>query len=416
MRTKKLIKSFRFEEDNRSRVTLGTNVRLNPDQHWLQLKEDSSGQYPTTADLYAKTWLTNPESVKQWLNFQVDVVNFEVDGAVVTLVGFKLNDGTNDRYWDGGAWSVAGASNWNTEAQIANNISTFPATSKELQVIVNLKTANSDYTPIVREVKVLWASDVEFQEDIVYRSLVRLLRQEIRPIADYPFEVATSSSVLDLKDDYPLATPYNVVGIDAVFNDTDDPNHETDLFSSFNQGTLEVTLSSPIAAGKLVWVRFIYEPEVSVSTGREYEELEKVPQLVLDNIEMVDTTEMPCFDHVLNKDSGEGTKVHAPIRGDLQVDMDVITDKQTDQMRTAGEVARFFGNNPTLFSTGLDEEYRLWLIDEYRLVQPARGPNMHQGRVRFRIVHVLVWHKDSEPAYAEERFHLAGYMNVTVEA
>jgi len=101
MRLQKLIKEFRFSEDVRVKLTLGTDVRLNPERHWLQLKEDADGFYPLTADLQAETWVSNPKSVKQWLGFDVEVLHTKIDTVQVTSLGFKISDGTTVRYWSG---------------------------------------------------------------------------------------------------------------------------------------------------------------------------------------------------------------------------------------------------------------------------------------------------------------------------
>jgi len=415
MRTKKLIKLFRFEEKRRVDLALGANTRLHPEQHWLQLKEDSEGQYPLDADLQVKTWVANPDAVTAWAGFQVDLDNFKNDaGSIVTSVGYRLGDGTDEYFWNGGAWVVAGASDWNTEGEVAANISTFPATEKKLQVVLNLATTDADFTPRVRAVRVLYESRIEFQEDIIYRSMVRSLRNELRPISDYPVILLADSTAVDLENDYPLQTPYNVVSIDSVFNETDDPDWQTDLFSSYNPTTKVVTLTGSVPAGKQLRIRFTYEPEVAVRTSRDYEELEKVPQVLLESIELVDAYEVPSDEEVLNKATGQGFRVFAPLMGDLEINLAVITDKQTDQMRLADEVKRYFANHPTLHSTGLDEEYRLWLVDEYELMAQSRGPDIYLGRMMFRIVDVLFWTKDAAAAFAVLALNLAGDLNVVV--
>ncbi len=50
-------------------------------------------------------------------------------------VAYQLSDdGVTWKYWDGAAWSVAGSENYNTEATVNTNISTFPATAKKIYV------------------------------------------------------------------------------------------------------------------------------------------------------------------------------------------------------------------------------------------------------------------------------------------
>ena len=130
-RLKKLVKEFEFLEENRKKIVLGANTRLGLTEPCLHLLEDDDGYYPTTTDITAKTWVTNPQTVKQWLGFEAVVYHEkDYDGTELTSVNFRLGDGTNEYYWDGAAWSVSTTS-WNTEAEIANNISTFPANLRQ---------------------------------------------------------------------------------------------------------------------------------------------------------------------------------------------------------------------------------------------------------------------------------------------
>jgi hypothetical protein len=415
MRLKRLIKIFRVEERRRESITLGANVRLNPDLHLLQLiADEDTGFYSTDDDLEAKLWVFNPSKAIQWLGFQADYANVSVDGQVVTSVRFRLNDGTDDYWWDGGAWDNApAAGEWNTEAEIAGNISTFPITDKKLQVIVNLRTTNKKYTPVFREARVLYSSIVEFQEDLIYRSLVPLLRDQIRVKGRYPFTLsADADPTVDIKNDYPIETPYNVRSVDGVFNHTDDPDHLNDLYQSANivydaQGnltTFTITLSGSVPAGKVLWVDFLWEPEVAVTTSQDYSEVEKVPSLVLDDINLLESSEAGPGEWIVNKADGSAVKLPPAIRGNLEILMHLITDKGVDQMRFADEVKRFFRNNTRMTAVGVDEEYDLWLMEEYDMTTAANRGDIHTGRMRFQIKEVRFWSGDAVDAFAVEQF------------
>jgi len=413
MRVKRLIKRFQFEERNRSRITLGTDVRLNPETHRLQLKETSAGTYPTTADLYAKTWVTTPERVRQWLSFEAEIVHPKDDlGQPLTSAGYRLSDGTDEYWWDGGAWTV-NTTDWNTEQEVAANISDFPATAKQLQVIINLVTTDETVTPELAAVKVLYSADIEHQEDYVYRSLVRLLRSEVRPISDYPIKLTAVTDVVDI-DDYPLETPYNVVGVDSVFDHTADPNHFTDLLASYDAPTKVITLTSAVAAGNILWVKFIWEPEVAVTTAAEYTEVAKVPAIEISDINLVDSADTGTDDWVIDKGAGTAVKVFAPLQADIEFTLRGLTDSARDQHRLADELKRFFRNNPIIRSVGMDEEFRLWLLTEYDMATVANRDEIQSGRLRARIVKALFYERDAVDVYAVQRFNLTGDMNAVI--
>lgn len=414
MRTKKLIKRFIFNDDNRARFTLGAGTRLNPATHRLQLAEDASGNYPLTLGLKAATWLAAPSSVKQWLGFEVVAKMKTVETAIVTSLGFRLSNGVNEMWWNGTAW-VNNTVNWNTEAEVANNIGVFPVAARALKVIVNLVTTDASETPEVEMIKVLYKSDIEFQDDLVNRSLIPMLKAQLRPIADFPFVAAATGATLNLATTYKLETPYNIAGIDSVYNHTDDANHMTDLFQSYNAGTKVITLSSPVAAGKTVWVRFYYEPEVAFRTSQDYSEIEKVPSVILRDVALGKTTELSQDDTVINKATGAGTRVKAPLQGDLEITLQFLTDKTRDHQTLADEMKRFFGENQFITSRGMDEQYRLWLLDEYADQSTPSQGEVYTGRLRFRIADALFFNKAAVDVYAVKKFTATGDMDLVVE-
>lgn len=409
MRTRRLPKIFEFKESNRPRVTLGTGTRLNPNTNRLELAEP----YTTDPDLTAKTWVAFPRNVKQWIGFDVDIANAKDDlGNEVTGANYRLGDGTTEYYWDGGSWAVAGATDWNTEAEVANNIGSFPVTERKIQVIINPFTTDAAYTPKIRAVKILHASTLEEQEDLI-RSLLQLLKDEIRPIGRYVIAKAATSATIDLND-FPLETPYNLVDIDSVFNVTDDPNKLTDLLDSFDSGTQVITLNTSVDAGKHVQINFTYEPEVAITTSQEYTEVAKVPAIVLSDVNVEDSAQVGQDEHVRNKDQGTAVKIPGPVQADLEVIGRLLADKELDQHRMADELKRFFGKYPKLTSLGLDEEYRLWLLDEYNQQTIPNQEGIHTGRLRFRVVKALFFDRPAEDLYAVERFHLTGDADLVI--
>ncbi len=225
-------------------MTLGTSTRLNPDTHRAQLEVDSvSGKYPTSADLYVKSRLTSPQSVRSWTGFQAYILhktNFQ--NAAVTSAQFRLDDDTDEWYWTGAAWAVASASDWNTEQEIADNITTFDAVDKrQLAVVINLVSADGNETPEVVWVKVLYEAAIDsFVEDMVYRSLIPLIRANVRPIARAGVSMPATGTTLNISD-LELEAGYNVVGVDSVFDHTNDPDHLVDLFSSYAAGVITLT-------------------------------------------------------------------------------------------------------------------------------------------------------------------------------
>lgn len=413
-RLRRMIKRFIFEEQNRNKLTLGNGIRLDPQANHLVLEGDGIFDTAPSSPVTAKTWVTNPKSVKQWLSFEVVIQHATIGGSKpsgepilieLTAAGYRLGDGTNEFWWDGGAW-VVNTTDFNTEAEVADNIAAFPMASQSLQVIVNLTTTDQTVSPTVTEIKVLYSTDVEFMEDIVYRSLVRSLRDNVRPISDFVIQAPGGTSI-DLND-FPLDTPYNIVGIDSVYDRTNDPNRLADLLQAYDTGTKVITLSSAIAAGDLATIRFYYEPEVAVTTSQDYSEIAKVPAIVLDDVNLVDAAPIGHTDSIVRKSDLAGVQIPPPIQGDIDVTLHGLTDKGVDQKRLADELAAFFENHSRLISRALDEEYTLWLIEEYDMRTPPGTADLHTGRLRFRVRDVTFYVRDSVESFGVKRFLATG--------
>lgn len=424
-RLKRLIKTFELTERERSRITLGPNVRLKPPTFKtknlpfhlsaLLLEEQADGTFSTASGLFAKTWVTNPESLQQWIGFSVDVEHAKDDlGVDITSLGFRLSDGTDEFRWNGSAWVVETVL-WNTEAEVSTNIGAFPVASKKLQVVINLVTSDDSVTPIVQAVKVLFTTDIEELEDIVWRSFVKDLKEQIRPISPIPVVMPTVAGQLTIDLNlFPLETPYNLVDIDSVYNHSDDPDHFTNLFSSFNSGTNIITLTTAIAAGKQVWIRFIYEPEVAVTTGQEYSEIAKVPAIILSDINLINQGEIGQDDFVADKAAGTAVKLPGPSTADIEITIRALTGSARDQARLGDALKEFFSKNSVVRSRGLDEEYTLLQVSEYDMRTDANQSELHAGRLRIHIVKALFFEKQAVDAFLIQRLVLTGLESTPV--
>jgi len=413
MDLRQYIKHFTFTEKDRGDVTLGTDTRLNPVTHRAQLGTYGVATYPTIADLYVKTRLTNPEAVRQWLGFEVEVIHKSILGVQKTSVGFRLSDGTNQYWWTGSAWQI-NTSNWNTEAEVATNISTFPATSRKLQVVANLKTVDSSVTPELVEIRVLYGAQLDSElEDMILRTIVRGMKS-IRAITRFPIKMATTGITIDL-DNFPLDSDYNVVDVDAAFNHTDDPDHNADLLDSYDSGTKVITLVSQVTAGKTVWLRLEYKPRVAVHTSRDYIEVEHIPSLIIEDVALVDAVQRFGEDYVGKRSDYSATILPAPTQGNLDFTLSAIADKVVDGLRLSAAVKRWFGDNPLIRSTGLDEAYSLRLVDEYEHRGTPSEEDLFTWRATFRVRNFCIWTRSPESGYLVKKFSTTGDLDMTVE-
>lgn len=419
MRTRRLVKCFYWRREDFDDVELGPSTRLNVDTHRAQLVFDPNlagtvgGGFPTTANLFVKSKLTEPKALRRWIGFEATIVNVNQIGTANALTGanFRLDpDDGNEYYWDGAAWAIATANDWNTEQEIADNIDSFDVATlgQRMRVVANLFTTDTRYTPQLVEVKLLMELVLEsYEEDMIYRSLIPLLRDNVRPVARQVMAMPATGTTFNISA-FDLEAGYNVVGVDAVFDYdalTADqradlvrgyPGATTDLFSSFDLGTGVVTLNASVPLGTNLFVRFIYEPEVAVNTSQEFSEDARIPSLVLDDIAYISFATSPTGDNsVANKGAGTAIVVPSPEQGHIQFRLVGTTKSGVDQRRLMEEVNKFFATQPFVSSTGVDEQYRLFLIDEYAEVGEPGQDELHVGQAVFQIQYFRRWLRPS---------------------
>lgn len=421
MELRQFVKHFYFRDSDRSLLTLGTDTRVNPLTNRAQLQEDSNNEYPTSDDLYVKSRLTNPLAVREWQGFEAFIAHKKIYGETKTSAGFRLSDGTDEFYWNGSAWEV-NTSDWNTEAEVSANISSFSVASRKLQVVVNLKTTDKTVTPELVEIRVLYGGVLDDEiEDIIVRTLLPALRG-LRPITRFVETMVVLSDTVDLWDsegNTKFEGAYKIVDVDSAYNDTDDPDHLTDIYQSHTSkpsGEVDVvSLTTGVAAGKDVFLRLKYEPVVAVETSRDFYEIDMLPQLVIEDIAFVDATEFPLDDHVGDRDTGTARVLPGPLQGDLLCSMVGMADKLVDVQRLGAAVSRYFGQTPLLTSTGLDESYRLWQVEDYDYRGSPNAQDVHTWRKVFRIQHFCVWNRPARDGNLVKRFKTTGNVIFTVE-
>lgn len=175
-----------FASEDRPRCVFSdsTKIRLDHELTKLTLKK-TAGVYPTDSNLYVRCHAVSPDGLRRWTNIDASMSTPKSSvGAAVTSIQWRLSDGTDDRYWNGSTWAVAGASDWNTLAVVQANIATFPVTSKTLRPVVNLKTTDSRYSPSVFNIRLLFeANYTSVVEEVVLRGVKRRV-EALRPTVE----------------------------------------------------------------------------------------------------------------------------------------------------------------------------------------------------------------------------------------
>jgi hypothetical protein len=407
-RLTKLIRKLEFTEDQRRNVTLGTNVRMDPELGHLVLKRESL-RYPTTADLFARSQRINPASAKRWIGFQCQCKTPKgEDGSQATSIGFRLSrDGVEQLWWDGVEWSPAGAGDWNTETEVATNISELAVDVRGMQAVINLRTTDYTVSPTVEWIKFLYESDIDSFEEDYSRSLAGALRSGIRPSAEYQSVLDSDSSQIELSANPGIDTAYRILSIDSVYDLTSDPDRLTELVHTWDPGTGRIQLDQTFPSGTHFGVRFLYEPLVVISAvSQEYTEVARVPAVIIGNMNLLSMQQAGAEDFVINKGTGKGWKVQMDV-DDVEFDITWITSKTLDSHRLSSKIRAFFAESQ-LRSIGQDDLFDMRITNDFAAGGPVGQNEIQDGRLRVRIYRALFSRRDAVEVNAVLRFTVIG--------
>lgn len=402
--TNKFVKQIEFKEDNRAKFTFSdaTKIRLNPDTNQIELKKDVNGFFSTDADLFVKTQVMNPEALLQWLRFHFEPRTGEQ--PALTTIQFKLNDGTTDRFFSGGSWVAAGASDWNSEAIVAANIATYPVTSKKLQVIVNLATTDKKVTPVVKLVAVLMDGDFDYLDSIVGDSLVPSLRETIRPVVDFALEAPHGGTRISLRD---VEFPYDIDTIERAYDHDGDAGHVTNILSSYDAANNMAILTASVAVGRTIWFRIRLKPRIYVNwASQDFVEVEKLPAVVLSRFVV---TGNQVFGRAFVRDVNvpDAVILENPYKVNIDVDILLLAEKNRPLIRLHDQGLKHTINNPMLRWRAVDEEITMYTTTEPDFRQRPDLRDQHGSTYSLRLQDVFMWLK------AEQTLPLVQQVNLT---
>lgn len=404
----KVVKLFKFEERNRDRFTFSdaAKIRLDPKLDQIQLRiqsyECASGKaiYPLDLDLTVETWTTTPQAVRRWLGFSADPrPTLQPAG---TTAQYKLNDGTNDRYWGGASWDIAGPTDWNDELTIAANIGSFPVT-QQLKVIVNLVTTDQYETPSLKALSLLMDCEIDFLDSIVHDSLIPSLKTGFRPVLRFGMlvEGGAKISLLDVE------TPYNIIDVVRVFDQDNDPQHATDILSSYDTSDKTITLTTSLERGTTI--RFEYETEPGVYlewSSQDYTEVEKVPAIVISRVQ-VDGNQIFGECSVNDISVPHAVVLRFPFRLKLNLDIVLLAEKNRTLLKMWDQALSYASNVLLLPWLALDEVIGLTLTGLKQSFNPTPNLNdVHQSSFTIMLSDIHLWLTPEETIPLVETFNL----------
>ena len=282
---------------------------------------------------------------------------------------------------------------------------------------MNLKTTDGEFTPEVSELKLLGEFDIEFFDDLVYDSLIRLLNTTFRSSSVVRFPTGPSSissinlaTILENKG-------YNIFDVTSVYNLTDDPLKLTNLHDSYAPGTVKQdgftfepgieTFTGSIPAGKLVEIKFVYVPEISVKVNQDYFEAPAYPHIAFTRITPIDkrgyvmrNTNSVRKDFIRDKENSVAVQHDTASQNSYRFDFLLYT-HEIDLFTLSDAIRRFFANTKILTTFGLANEHNLVIVDEIDTVgnsldegNDSSGTSLSKGS--FDIEGVIFFDKPSK--------------------
>jgi hypothetical protein len=374
----RLAKVLTFDEASRKTLVYSDAAKLrlsndNKADYGLELKK-VNGLYPTDADLSIRSRIMKTMKLKRLLGFD-EYATLPDDTALKYRILFGPTASVG-RWWNGAAWVAAGASDWNTAAELAANLPSLTLPAPEVAVLVNLSTADPEATPHLREIRLLGEFDIEWWDDLIYDTIVRSLIDTLRATTDAEFAVAATTSTLDFATQYPLENKgYNFTGVKAVYNLTADPQMLQNLAGLYTPGAANldgsfapgsVALTSPVNMNDIGRVVFEHVPEIAVNTSQDYYEPERMPCVVFEKIEDIPTADgsgqrdntLPGI-VVRNVAALTAVDVGAPRQFIARFNYAVMSTSQMDQARVTDALNRWASRTRVIRTWGLDEQVNL---------------------------------------------------------
>lgn len=426
-----IIKTFLFNDERRytnvedpsSYAFSDSSLLTQTEGEWVELKKTSADVYPvgTEALLYGGIW--EAQSFRQFKPlFQAGVANLEDPdgGRDDTAKVFRVYNGGGEFYHNGAAWVAATLdAHWNTEGELSAAIAQWSAPlvdqdgyKGQFGFIVRLYTSDKTRTPRVHWLKCAYGAKVHsWIEDAIVRSLVPLLKAQIRPVTELVIKApATPTNKVNIASILSAASaPFNIVDVDDAYNVTQDTEMVYNLDTAYDSETKLLTLSEVPDADDVIRIGAIYAPPVEVEVGnQDFIEVAKAPSVLIHSIGFARATQMPLDENIVSKWNNTALTVKAPYRATITFDLTMIAPTNFDLLRMIDCVLEFFEANPTIQSKAIGESYRLRLMDKFQNRTQAAHSGTFTARARGEIIDVLFFKR---PAVAGK-----GVEQVTLQA
>lgn len=351
-------------------------------------------EFPLDTDITVRLPVWNPQAVKEWKAFEA--LTTIPDG---TSIAWRVSDDENDFWWDGAQWATPGATDWNTEAEICNNLPTFSIVNKKIQLIAKLTTTDLHETPLLIGYRFLIDVDYDPWEDLI-RSVMQGLKAVLNYSKFFIGKMQTTAASLNVKTDAPFVPEepnINITDINAVYNYDIDPQKTNNIFDTFNATTGEITLTTSIDAGVTLWLEYVVSPDVKINyTSTDYIEISKIPAVVIDSMDS-NSSQTKSSMELIDKGQLKAYRLKdAVLIRELSINGFLLTGSTSDQMHLHSALWAGMWGQPLLSSIALDVDFTIELVSPLRWSPTPNLNELRQTIFEVVITNYHLWLSDLE--------------------
>lgn len=356
-------------------------LRLDYGRNSILLKAQAPfSDYPTDADLNVEL---PPARMRASALGIFEAVADVPEGA---SLGFQVQaeESGDWLYHDGGSWTAAGASDWNTEAEVSDNLSALVPLEAYLGFKINLVSTDGSETPEVYGVNFTYLSRVDPYEDFLYRVVL--------PFFKSPELWFNTEQKMDGADDFVILNldglGYQIEDVLSAYNLTTDSLRTTDISSGYTPATKTVALTVTPAADDIVEVRMLYKPDALSSVGVDYVELDRVPVFVIEDA-AVEKVYHNLDDCVRNK-AGKVAEVFEFEQSDWTLTVLAAAGRQVDMARMVRAIKTKIAESPFFYSYNFDEFYGVIWKEEPDFAMSQEISDLREARFTLEVHKVLL--------------------------
>lgn len=385
-------------DDGVDREPIYTPVKLSEQMvraHRYTLRPLQGGGYTPSVPVTVTQAARGGSLLKEWGGIELFY-----SAPTSTTVEARLHDGAGSSlYWDGADWVAAGASDWNTPAEVVANFATLTASDATLVGVQwRLTTTDRTATPYVYGAAIAarlmfaarsgsTASETRsdgWTDDLIHRVLIPWFRANVVPEVTDEKELVDEVLVLDYAEGINWGEGnYVVSGVQAVHDLDADPAMDTPLSGSWDSSDSTYTLASPIDAHTRFAARLTYEPIVAYTGRLDYFDA-ALPQVLLEEVVTIDDT--GGAGTVVVRDTANLTAIRVPASRKKRSRVTVLlqADGQVTAMELAESIERAFNGKRGVVvvsgGTGMPVN-----IHGMTTLRPARGNQTVAGAARFDL-------------------------------